>query len=88
MLELPHAVAPQETESMTRNGGGLLQKGVIVISANCIIRMANERAVSLLGFGAGADLVGRNVNIIVPPPFAKASWTHTHAASRTMACLQ
>ncbi len=44
-------------------------KAVIVMGANCIMRMANDVAASALGFASRNDLVGSNVNIIVPPPF-------------------
>jgi hypothetical protein len=33
--------------------------------------MANDIAISLLGFNSKTDLVGHNINMIVPPPFAK-----------------
>ncbi len=41
------------------------------MGANCIIRMANDRAATALGFASKTELVGRNVNIIVPPPFSQ-----------------
>jgi hypothetical protein len=38
-----------------------------------LIRMANDTAAAVLGYEAKARMIGHNVNVIVPPPFAKAS---------------
>ncbi|KAG2494212.1 hypothetical protein HYH03_007568 [Edaphochlamys debaryana] len=43
---------------------------VFMINANGIIQMANKNACTLLGYGKG-DLDGKNINIIMPPPFSQ-----------------
>lgn len=44
-------------------------KGIIIIGANCLIRMVNDSAARMFGYNTRAELVGKNVSIIVPPPF-------------------
>ncbi|GIL45019.1 hypothetical protein Vafri_2438, partial [Volvox africanus] len=43
---------------------------VFIINANGIIQMANKNACSLLGYGKG-ELDGKNINVIMPPPFSQ-----------------
>ncbi len=80
-------------------------KGVIVMGANCLIRMINDvsprastlqsswphpwqgatqhtdawshpvplaqAAINMFGYASKAELVGKNINLIVPPPFSR-----------------
>ncbi len=43
---------------------------VFIINANGIIQMANKNACSLLGYSKG-ELDGKNINVIMPPPFSQ-----------------
>jgi hypothetical protein len=38
-----------------------------------LIRMANDTAADILGYGSKSRMIGHNVNVIVPPPFSKVS---------------
>ena len=46
-------------------------KGVIIVGANCLIRMINEPAAKLFGYLNRAELLGKNVNVLIPPPFSR-----------------
>ncbi len=46
-------------------------KGIVIVCANCLIRMVNESATAMFGYQQPAELVGKNINCIVPPPFSK-----------------
>ncbi len=58
-------------------------KGIVIVCANCLIRMVNESAASMLGYQQPAELVGKNINCIVPPPFSKK---HVSTACVTPCC--
>ncbi|KAJ9517556.1 hypothetical protein QJQ45_025104, partial [Haematococcus lacustris] len=45
-------------------------KAVIVMDAQCIVQAANQVAHTMFGY-AKNELRGRNVNLIIPPPFAE-----------------
>ncbi|KAL6757720.1 hypothetical protein V8C86DRAFT_1620236 [Haematococcus lacustris] len=56
------------------SGGGMNSddtKGVIIMGANCLIRMINDVACSILGYTSKQELLGKNINVIVPPPFSR-----------------
>jgi hypothetical protein len=41
------------------------------MGANCIVRMINDIGASMLGYSSKSELISRNVNVIVPPPFSR-----------------
>ncbi|KAJ9530064.1 hypothetical protein QJQ45_023344, partial [Haematococcus lacustris] len=45
-------------------------RAVVIINAQCLVQMINQTACEMLGYQR-SELVGRNVNIIVPPPFSE-----------------
>ncbi|GFH20382.1 uncharacterized protein HaLaN_17493, partial [Haematococcus lacustris] len=46
-------------------------KGIIIMGANCLIRMINDAACELVGYQYKSELMGKNINAIVPPPFSR-----------------
>lgn len=45
-------------------------RGIVIINAQCIVQMTNQASCEVLGYNKG-DLVDRNVNLMIPPPFAE-----------------
>ncbi|GFH27264.1 PAS domain-containing protein, partial [Haematococcus lacustris] len=46
-------------------------KGVIIMGANCLVRMINDVACGILGYTNKQEILGKNINVIVPPPFSR-----------------
>ncbi|KAL6757143.1 hypothetical protein V8C86DRAFT_1716601 [Haematococcus lacustris] len=46
-------------------------KGVIIMGANCLVRMINDVACGILGYSNKQEILGKNINVIVPPPFSR-----------------
>ncbi|KAL6754986.1 hypothetical protein V8C86DRAFT_270236 [Haematococcus lacustris] len=57
-----------ELGGMSRNDD---TKGIIIMGANCLIRMINDAACELVGYQYKSELMGKNINAIVPPPFSR-----------------
>ncbi|GIL43455.1 hypothetical protein Vafri_932 [Volvox africanus] len=74
--EATMAVMGPEEGSIGSNGTYLLHRVdervniVFLINSAGIIQLANKNACSLLGYGKG-ELDGKNINIIMPPPFSQ-----------------
>ncbi len=60
-------------------------KGIVIVCANCLIRMVNESATATFGYQQPAELVGKNINCIVPPPFSN---NHVSVCVRVRVCCE
>lgn len=54
------------------------------MNAHCIIlQMANKSAYAMFGYTKVSDLIGKNVNVLIPPPFSDQhnSYIKTHLST-------
>jgi len=51
-------------------GGQTMQlednRAVVIMNAHCIVQMANKSAYTMFGYTKVSDLIGKNVNVLIP----------------------
>ena len=52
------------------SGGQTMQlednRAVVIMNAHCIVQMANKSAYTMFGYTKVSDLIGKNVNVLIP----------------------
>lgn len=66
--------------------GPMDNRAIIIVNAQCEIQMTNHSAHEVLGYGKN-EMVGRNINIIIPSPYSEHHTAHVRAYLKSSKCF-
>lgn len=65
-----NGVNVMQAEEAEESGGQTMQlednRAVVIMNAHCIVQMANKSAYTMFGYTKVSDLIGKNVNVLIP----------------------